>query len=79
MPYYTNASKEVQDQNFSPSDFEEMQFVEQIASNRAALLQKVPLILFCGMTLWYGRRLRFSHDNLVTRLSYVRVGAPKNP
>jgi hypothetical protein len=38
MPYYTNASKEVQDQNFSPSDFEEMQFVEQIASNRAALL-----------------------------------------
>ena len=51
-----------------------MQFIEEVGSNRKDLLKKVPLIAFSAFFLVYARKLRFFHDNIISRFCYVRIG-----
>jgi hypothetical protein len=54
-----------------------MKFVDDVNHNRFGLLQKMPLMAFCGLSFLFIRQVRFVHDNLITRLCYVRIGGAK--
>ena len=68
--------KPVQDTNVVYK-YEEMKFVDDINHNRFGLLQKVPLMAFCGLSFLMVRHLRFTHDNLITRLCFVRISGSR--
>ena len=40
------------------------------------LMQKIPLIAFSTACLLYSQKLRFAHDNLYSRFSFIWVGGP---
>lgn len=53
--------------------FIEMRFLEQINSTRAGLLQKFPLFILMGTSVFLARRLNRVHTQLLTHGQYLRI------
>ena len=51
----------------------ETRFVEQINSTRFGLLQKFPMILSIGLTIYLGRKLTRVHNLLISHSQYIRI------